>query len=79
MAKKKFYAVAIGKCPGIYETWEECEIQVHDVEAIMRLRRLVYVNQTTLRPEGPGNFEEHVETGTVPVVFTHPMPTRYEV
>ena len=24
----KFYAVKIGKCPGIYESWEECEAQV---------------------------------------------------
>jgi phosphoribulokinase len=26
--KKKFYAVAVGKNPGIYDTWEECEKQV---------------------------------------------------
>lgn len=29
MAKKKFYAVAVGKKPGIYETWPECEKQVN--------------------------------------------------
>lgn len=28
MAKKKFYAVRIGKEPGIYESWSECEQQV---------------------------------------------------
>jgi viroplasmin and RNaseH domain-containing protein len=28
MARKKFYAVASGRVPGIYETWEECEMQV---------------------------------------------------
>lgn len=26
--KKKFYAVKIGKTPGIYETWEECQNQI---------------------------------------------------
>eukprot|EP01135_Chromosphaera_perkinsii_P008622 Nk52_evm64s1401 gene=Nk52_evmTU64s1401 len=28
MAKKKFYAVARGKTPGIYSTWDECKAQV---------------------------------------------------
>lgn len=28
MAKKKFYAVKVGKVPGIYSTWNECEDQV---------------------------------------------------
>lgn len=28
MAKKKFYAVAIGRKPGIYTTWSECETQI---------------------------------------------------
>lgn len=28
MAKKKFYAVRVGKRPGIYSTWSECEEQV---------------------------------------------------
>ena len=26
--KKKFYAVAIGRKTGIYNTWDECEMQV---------------------------------------------------
>ena len=25
---KKFYAVKIGKTPGIYETWSECQKQI---------------------------------------------------
>ena len=28
MAKKKAYAVAVGREPGIYSTWAECEAQV---------------------------------------------------
>jgi len=28
MAKKNFYAVKKGLCPGIYKTWEECKAQV---------------------------------------------------
>lgn len=28
MAKKKYYAVARGKTPGIYLTWEDCKMQV---------------------------------------------------
>ena len=31
MAKKKFYAVKVGKIPGIYSTWSECEVQVRGV------------------------------------------------
>lgn len=31
MAKKKYYAVKIGKKPGIYETWNECELQIKGV------------------------------------------------
>jgi ribonuclease HI len=26
--KKKYYAVKVGKTPGIYETWEECSANV---------------------------------------------------
>lgn len=26
---KKYYAVKIGKSPGIYENWEQCKMQVH--------------------------------------------------
>ncbi|WP_207651546.1 ribonuclease HII [Mogibacterium pumilum] len=28
MAKKKFYAVKVGRIPGIYGTWDECKMQV---------------------------------------------------
>lgn len=28
MAKKKYYAVRVGKTPGIYSTWDECQEQV---------------------------------------------------
>lgn len=28
MAKNKYYAVAAGRVPGIYETWADCEAQV---------------------------------------------------
>src|SRR5262245_64866799 len=28
MAQKRFYAVRVGHKPGIYQTWEECRIQV---------------------------------------------------
>lgn len=28
MAKKKYYAVRVGKNPGIYETWEACKSQI---------------------------------------------------
>lgn len=31
MAKNKYYAVKIGKTPGIYQTWSECEEQVKGV------------------------------------------------
>ena len=27
MAKKKYYAVQVGKIPGIYGTWDECKAQ----------------------------------------------------
>ena len=25
----KFYAVRVGKTPGVYETWDECRAEVH--------------------------------------------------
>ena len=28
MAKKNYYAVRIGKTPGIYTNWEDCKAQV---------------------------------------------------
>lgn len=31
MAKKKYYAVKIGRKPGIYETWPECELQIKGI------------------------------------------------
>lgn len=32
MAKKKFYAVRVGKIPGVYDTWTECQKQVVGVQ-----------------------------------------------
>ncbi len=29
MAQKKYYGVRIGRVPGIYQTWAECQAQVH--------------------------------------------------
>lgn len=31
MAKKKYYAVKVGKKPGIYLTWDECKMQIEGV------------------------------------------------
>lgn len=31
MPKKKYYAVRVGKVPGIYNTWEECKAQIDGV------------------------------------------------
>ncbi|MBI3915210.1 MAG: viroplasmin family protein, partial [Chloroflexi bacterium] len=28
MAKKNYYAVRVGRVPGIYKTWDECSAQV---------------------------------------------------
>lgn len=37
MAKKKYYAVAKGKTPGIYFTWEDCKAQIEHVsEAVYK-------------------------------------------
>ena len=30
--KKKFYAVAVGRKPGIYTTWDECKKQVDKIK-----------------------------------------------
>jgi ribonuclease HI len=31
MSSKKFYAVRVGQTPGIYQTWKDCQAQVHGV------------------------------------------------
>ena len=31
MAKKKYYAVQVGRIPGIYGTWDECKAQIEGV------------------------------------------------
>ena len=35
MAKKNFYAVKVGKTPGIYRTWAECKSQTEGVSGAM--------------------------------------------
>lgn len=35
MAKKKYYAVKIGKNPGIYESWDECKAQTEGVSGAL--------------------------------------------
>lgn len=35
MAKKKYYAVKVGKTPGIYLTWEDCKSQVDGVSGAL--------------------------------------------
>ena len=29
MGEKKFYAVRVGRTPGIYNTWDDCKANVH--------------------------------------------------
>lgn len=33
MAEKKYYAVQVGKIPGIYGTWDECKAQTEGVSS----------------------------------------------
>ena len=35
MAKTKYYAVRVGRIPGVYSTWEECEAQVLGAEGAL--------------------------------------------
>lgn len=35
MAKRKYYAVRVGKVPGIYNTWEECKAHVEGVSGAL--------------------------------------------
>ena len=32
---KKYYAVRVGKVPGIYQTWDECKKNVHGFPACL--------------------------------------------
>ena len=58
MAKRKFYAVKIGKVPGIYGTWDECKLQVEGVSGA------VYKSFSTMQDaEGfINNLEQDLES-----------------
>ena len=36
MAKKKYYVVWKGVTPGIYSSWEECQVQIAGVQALYK-------------------------------------------
>ena len=39
---KKYYAVRVGKVPGIYQTWDECKKNVHGLS-------LIHISEPTRR------------------------------
>lgn len=46
---KKYYAVRVGKVPGIYQTWDECKKNVHGFQLpnirvfhLWKRRRLIW-------------------------------------
>lgn len=52
---KKFYAVKIGKTPGIYETWSECQSQINGVSGAVykgfstRQEALAFIDDTNIK------------------------------
>jgi len=45
--KKKFYAVAVGRTTGIYESWSECEKQVR-TDVVSYCSRMIAIQQFSL-------------------------------
>ncbi len=54
---KKYYAVKVGKTPGIYETWAECQKQIHGFSGAVfkgfasREQALEFINRESLCQE----------------------------
>ncbi|MDX9917236.1 MAG: ribonuclease H family protein [Gudongella sp.] len=62
---KKYYAVRLGRKPGVYETWEECKNQVHGYPGsvyksfLSKDEALAYVkNSRNFIEKTPDNFSE---------------------
>lgn len=62
MAKNKYYAVKIGKTPGIYSTWDECKIQVEGVSGAIykSFSTLKDAEQFMLGAESQEETSEHI-------------------
>ncbi len=76
MAKKKYYAVRVGKTPGIYLTWEACRKQVSGYPgAIYKSFPTQQEAEGFMRGDGMGNAssakERHMvqETGELPDIY----------
>jgi Caulimovirus viroplasmin len=55
--KIRWYAVAVGRCPGIYQTWADCRAQVHGYS------KAVYMSFST-RTEAEAFLERHTSASS---------------
>lgn len=63
MAKEAFYAVRVGKKPGIYRTWDECKEQVHGAKGAeyKKFKTREEAEAFLERKDGSPNVEELLE------------------
>lgn len=65
---KKFYAVKIGKTPGVYETWAECQNQINGFSGAVYKGFATKEEAIAFVGEGGGEQEKHEETQAVAYV-----------
>ncbi|MDE7153982.1 MAG: ribonuclease H family protein [Muribaculaceae bacterium] len=73
-ARRKFYVVWVGHNPGIYDSWEECELQVKEYPGA---KYKSFDSQTAATLAFRGNPSEHL--GILKSIVSHqPSVTNYE-
>ena len=69
MASDKVYVVFVGRVPGIYHTWEECQMQVHNFKGNSYKSFKTYAEAKNAYILYPGQWnrvkETTVETATI--------------
>lgn len=71
---KKFYAVKVGKTPGIYETWSDCQNQINGYSGAVykgfatREEAAAFINGESDKSKTPEETEEIEETQAVAYV-----------
>lgn len=74
--KKKYYVVWQGATPGIYETWEECQLQINGYP---QAKYKSFESRAEAEAAFKGNFSKHISTTSSGKAAKKPAPSKSSI
>ena len=78
MASEKFYVVFVDRVPGIYRTWEECQMQVHNYSgnSYKSFKNYAEAERAYVMHNGRWNRVQKISTSRIATTSTQEAPVQ---